>query len=248
MFLSLVRTSALLPYSETRFGYFWTLLRPFIFLAVMVFIKQQSASRMGEEVAYPLFLYAGLVLWWYVVDAVKASARSPFVYKGLIAKIYYPRVITPAIPVLGRLFDLAIQGGGVLLMMLVFWQFPGKNIWLLPVALFNVLLLALGLGYFFAVAVVVFRDTERILDYLLYIGLFISPVLYAPALIPEEYRSLYAWLNPTVGPLTAFRAALFSDVQMDFQPLVSSLVVSSILLVLGVAVFQHAQAGFAEKM
>lgn len=248
MFLSLIRTSALLPYSETRFGYFWTLLRPFIFLAVMVFIKQQSASRMGEDLPYPLFLYADLVLWWYVVDAVRASARSPFVYKGLITKIYYPRVITPAIPVLARLFDLAIQGGGVLFMMFLFWHFPGENFWLLPVALFNVLLLALGLGYLFAVAVVVFRDTERILDYLLYIGLFISPVLYAPALIPEEYRSLYAWLNPTVGPLSAFRAALFADAQMDFQPLVSSLVVSSILLVVGVAIFQRTQAGFAEKM
>jgi ABC-type polysaccharide/polyol phosphate export permease len=48
--------------------------------------------------------------------------------------------------------------------------------------------------------------------------------------------------------LTAFRAALFADVQMDFQPLVSSFVVSSILLVVGVAIFQRAQADFAEKM
>lgn len=248
MFLNLVRTSALLPYSETRFGYFWTLLRPFIFLAVMVFIKQKSGSRMGEEVAYPLFLYTGLVLWWYLADAVKASARSPFIYKGLITKIYYPRVITPAVPVLGRLFDLAIQGAGVLLMMLIFWNFPGKDFWLLPVALFNVVLLGLGLGYLFAVAIVVFRDAERILDYLLYIGLFLSPVLYAPAMIPEDYRSLYSWLNPTVGPLTAFRAALFADVHMNFQPLVASLVVSSILFVVGVATFQRAQAGFAEKM
>lgn len=248
MFFSLVRTSALLPYSETRYGAVWTLLRPFIFLAVMVFIKQQSASRMGEEVAYPLFLYTGLVFWWYLVDAMKAAARSPFSYKGLITKIYYPRIITPAIPVLGRLFDLAIQGGGIIFMMFAYDQFPGGNIWLLPVAIFNIFLLALGLGYLFAVAVVAFRDAERILDYLLYIGLFLSPVLYAPAIVPEEYRSLYGWINPAVGPLTAFRAALFSDVRMTYEPLVSSLVVSSVLFFVGIWLFQRAQAGFAEKM
>ena len=248
MFLSLVRTSALLPYSETRFGYLWTLLRPFIFLSVIVFIKHRSGGQVGQEIQYPLYVYSGLVLWWYTVDAIKASARSPFTYKGLITKIYYPRVITPAIPVLGRLFDLAIQGAGILFMMLLYWQFPGKNFWLLPVALLNVLLLALALGYLFAVAIVAFRDAERVLDYLLYIGLFLSPVLYSPVIIPEEYRTLYAWLNPTVGPLTAFRAALFADVRMDYQPLVASLVVTCVLLVAGIAVFQRAQARFAEKM
>jgi len=248
MFMSLVRASALLPYSETRFGYLWTLLRPFIFLSVIVFIKHRSGGQVGQEIQYPLYVYSGLVLWWYTVDAIKASARSPFEYKGLITKIYYPRIITPAIPVLGRLLDLAIQGGGVIFMMLIFRQFPGTNIWLLPVAILNVVLLALGLGYLFAVAVVAFRDAERIVDYLLYIGLFISPVLYTPALIPEKYRSLYAWLNPTVGPLTTFRAALFADIQMDFHPLLSSLVVSIILLVVGAAIFQRAQAGFVEKM
>ena len=82
----------------------------------------------------------------------------------------------------------------------------------------------------------------------MYIGLFLSPVLYSPVIIPEEYRTLYAWLNPTVGPLTAFRAALFADVRMDYQPLVASLVVTCVLLVAGIAVFQRAQARFAEKM
>jgi lipopolysaccharide transport system permease protein len=248
MFLGLVRASALLPYSETRFGAIWTLLRPFIFLVVMVFIKNQSSSQMGEGVEYSLFLYAGLVLWWYLVDAIKSSSRSPFAYKGLITKIFYPRIITPAIPVVGRLLDLAIQASGVLFMMLLFWQFPGKNFWLLPIAIFNVFLLALGLGYLAAVATVAYRDTERILDYLLYIGLFISPVIYSPSLVPEDFRVLYGWLNPTVGPLSTFRAALYADSQLDVQSLVSSLIVSIILFIVGAVVFQRAQTRFAENL
>lgn len=248
MFLSLVRASALLPYVGTRFGYFLTLLRPFVFLAVMVFIKQRSDSQMGETIAYPLFVYTGLILWWYLVDAVKASSRSPITYKGLITKIYYPRIVTPAIPVFGRLFDLVIQGVGILLMMLLFWNFPGKNVWILPIVIFNIMLLALGLGYIFSVASIAFRDFDRVLDYMLYIGLFISPVLYAPAIIPAEYQEFYAWVNPVVGPLGAFRSALFADVEMNFRALFSSLFVSSILFVVGVSLFQRAQANFVEKM
>jgi len=104
MVSNLIRSSALLPYSNTYFSYLWTLLRPFIFLGVIVFIKQRSGGNMGEEIPYPLFLYSGLILWWYLVDAIKQSARSVFTYQGLISKIYFPRVIAPAVPVFGILF------------------------------------------------------------------------------------------------------------------------------------------------
>lgn len=248
MVANLVRASALLPYSGTYFGYFWTLCRPFIFLAVMIFIKNRSGSNMGEEIPYPLYLYTGLVLWWYLVDAIKQSARSPFTYQGLITKIYFPRVVVPCIPVLGRLFDLAIQAVGIVAMMFVFDCFPDEHIYLLPIVMINVLLLCLGLGYLVSVLMVAFRDTERILDYLLYIGLFLSPVLYTTRLIPDEFRDLYSWVNPAAGPLLAFRAALFSGASPDYAALAHSLIVSTVLCVVGLYLFQKTQNSLAERM
>jgi lipopolysaccharide transport system permease protein len=248
MITNLIRASALLPYSETYFGYFWTLFRPFVFLGVIVFIKQRSGAHMGEGIPYPLFLYSGLILWWYLVDAIKQSARSVFTYKGLITKIYFPRIIAPAVPVFGRLFDLGIQAAGVAVMMVLFSRYPDSHIFLLPLVLLNVIVLCLGLGYLLAVASVAFRDMERILDYILYIGMFVSPVIYSIELVPPEYRDLYSWLNPTVGPLMAFRAVLFSGVQPDYPALVHSMIVSVVLLVIGMMVFQRVQATLAERM
>ena len=244
----LIRTSALLPYSETYLGYLWTLLRPFLFLAVIVFIKHRSGGNMGEIIPYPLFLYSGLILWWYMVDAIKHSARSAFTYRGLITKIYFPRYIIPPIPVFGRLFDLGIQIVGVAGMMMLFSRYPDSHIFLLFLVMFNVIILCLGLGYLFAVMLVAFRDMERILDYSLYIGLFVSPVLYAVDLIPPQYRDLYSWLNPTAGPLMALRVALFSGVRADYTSLQHSMIVSVILFVLGFIFFQRAQASLAERM
>lgn len=248
MITNLVRSSALLPYSESSFGYLWTLLRPFIFLLVIVFIKQRSGGNMGEEIPYPAFLYTGLILWWYMVDAIKQSSRSVFTYKGLITKIYFPRIVAPAIPVFGRLLDLGIQVVGVVTMMIWFDLYPDEHIVILPLVLLNVMLLCLGLGYLLSVASVAFRDTDRIVDYVLYIGLFVSPVIYAIEIIPEEYRYLYSWLNPAVGPLMAFRAALFASVEPDYGALMRSITVSGILLVIGINVFQRVQATLAERM
>ena len=248
MIYNLIRSSALLPYRDTYFSYFWTLLRPFIFLLVIVFIKQRSMAQMGEEIPYPLFLYSGLILWWYIVDAIRQSARSAFTYKGLITKIYFPRIITPLVPVIGRLFDLGIQALGVGVMMVLFSRYPDGHFFLLPLLFFNVILLCLGVGYLFAIASVFFRDMERILDYILYVGFFISPVIYAIELVPPEYRYLYSWLNPTAGPLMAFRATLFSGVTPNYQALVHSIIVSIVLFFVGIFVFQRLQSTLPERM
>jgi lipopolysaccharide transport system permease protein len=248
MIRNLIRSSALLPYSETYFGYFWTLMRPFIFLGVLVFIKNRSMANMGEEIPYPLFLYSGLILWWYVVDAIKQSARSSFSYKGLITKIYFPRVILPVVPVIARFFDFGIQGIGLIGLMIFYGHYPDSNILLLPLVFLNVSMFCLGIGLFFAVLSVAFKDTERILDYILYVGLFISPVIYAIDLIPADFRLVYSWLNPTVGPLMAFRAALFSGLTPDYTGLLHSFLVSGILLIFGYFIFQRMQVSLAERM
>lgn len=248
MIRNLIRSSALLPYSETYFGYFWTLLRPFIFLGVLVFIKNRSMANMGEEIPYPLFLFSGLVLWWYMVDAIRQSARSTFTYKGLITKIYFPRVIIPVVPVIARFFDLSLQAIGLIGLMVFYGQYPGGNILLLPLVFLNIGILCLGVGFLFSVLSVVLKDMERILDYVLYVGMFVSPVIYAIELIPPEYRMLYSWVNPTVGPLMAFRAALFSDLTPDYVAFFHSFVVSGILLLVGVVIFQRMQVLLAERM
>src|SRR5262245_14895779 len=86
-------------YADMRWGVLWTLLRPIIFVSVVFTIKHRSNAQMAEGVNYVLFLYSGLVLWWYFVAALSAATKSVFKDSGLISKIYYPRIITPIVPV-----------------------------------------------------------------------------------------------------------------------------------------------------
>lgn len=248
MYFNLVRTAALKPYTGKSFGYLWTLLRPFIFLAVMVFIKHRSSGNMGDDIEYPLFLYSGLILWWYFVDALKQSSRSPNTYRGLITKIYFPRIIIPAVPVASRLFDLFIQITGIVGMMVYFGHYPGSDFYLAFFAVLNMVVLAMGFGYILSVTAIISPDVERILDYILYVGLFVSPVIYGLKLIPEQYQTLYIWLNPVAGPLLAFRAGLFSGFAFDINNLLISMLVSSVVLILGAFFYQRVQASLIERM
>lgn len=248
MFWNLVKSSALSPYADMALGFFWTFVRPFIFLLVIAFVRKQSNAQMGESIEYILFVYSGLVLWWYFVDATKQSARSFSRYRGLITKIYYPRIITPAIPVFARLFDLALQLLAAVPLMIYYGHFPDWHIVLLPLVIVHVLLIALALGYVFSIFAALLRDFERILDFLLYAAFFVSPVIFSAAIVPRDYFAMYSVLNPMAIPLEAFRAALFSGGVVEVQTWLISASVSLVWLIVGFALFFRYQDEIAERV
>jgi lipopolysaccharide transport system permease protein len=248
MFTKLTAAAATMPYQNLALGVVWTMIRPLIFLAVIVFIKQRSGADMGEEVPYVLFVLSGLVLWWYFVDAARASSRSLQRYRGLITKIYFPRAIAPAIPVFARFYDLGFQALVLVGFMIAFGLGPGPAIAALPLVLVAMFMLSLGVGYLFAALGAYVRDLERVLDNTLYVAFFVSPVIYSTNLIPEAFHTPFMVLNPMAGVLEAARMSLFSTVPFDWQPLAIALGVSAVWLIVGLLVFLRLEEEISERV
>jgi lipopolysaccharide transport system permease protein len=103
-------------------------------------------------------------------------------------------------------------------------------------------------GFLCSVLSTYFRDVQQALVNLLYVGLFLSPVIYSAALVPDQYRLLYKILNPTVGPLTNLRAGLFDLYTPDLEGLVASYATTLILLAIGVFAFKRIEDGLAERV
>lgn len=246
LFWNLVRSGALAPYANVFLGFVWTLARPLVFLSVVVFLRRQSGARMGESIEYPLFLFCGIVLWWYFTDATRQAARSMTRYRGLVTKVYFPRIITPLVPVTGRLLDIAIQLLAIAPLAIHYGRYPDWRLVLLPVVVAQVAALALGLGYIFSVLSARARDFERFLEFSLYAGMFLSPVIFSITIIPEWFVELYAVINPMVGPLDAFRACLFGDATFHPKLLLLSGASTLIILVSGIWLFLRAEERLAE--
>ncbi len=248
MLWNLVRSAALAPYTDVALSFFWTFARPFIFLGVIVFLRNQSGARMEESVEYPAFVLSGLVLWWYFTDATRQSARSLYRYRGLLTKVFFPRIITPAVPVLARLLDLGVQLVAAVPLMLHYGRHPDWHLLLLPLVVVHVALLSVGLGYIFAVLSAGAKDFERMLDFALYVALFVSPVIFSVHMVPAEFRDLYALLNPMVGPLEVIRAALFSGVALDLRAWGLSAISTTGILIIGLITFSRHEADLAERI
>ena len=77
-------------------------------------------------------------------------------------------------------------------------------------------------------------------------GLYLSPVGFSSAVVPEQWRLLYA-LNPVVGVIDGFRWSLLGgQTQLNPVTLLISLAVIALFLFLGIKVFRQTERSFAD--
>jgi lipopolysaccharide transport system permease protein len=122
---------------------------------------------------------------------------------------------------------------------------PGVGVVLLPLFVVQALALALGIGLWTSALNVQYRDVQYALPFLLQVLLFVSPVAYSTALVPEgPWRIVYG-LNPLVGVIQGFRWALLGAAPPG--PMMwSSVLVTAALLVGGLLFFKRMEDSFAD--
>ncbi|TAK64232.1 ABC transporter permease [Methylobacter sp.] len=234
-------------FGDLHLGIFWVLARPLLMTVIFVFFRRVSNANIGASVPYAAYLYSGLILWFFFTESVSRAAASISTDGALMQKVYFPRLLSPLSSILAQLSGLAIASIPLFLIMGYYGLVPGWNLMLLPVVLLQTMLLAFGTGCLFAALATLSRDWERLLSLLLYIGLFVSPVIFAPDMLPKAAQSIHM-LNPMSGALLGFRATLFSDYVLPANEWFYSLLFSGVLGLVGVYAFQRAERTFMDRI
>ena len=87
---------------------------------------------------------------------------------------------------------------------------------------------------------------QFIVPFIVQFGLFISPVAYTIANIPERWRALYA-LNPMVGIIEGFRwCILAAQSSLDLYTVASSVAITASILLVGTWYFRRMERSFAD--
>lgn len=244
---SMSRRQIKAEFGDLHLGIFWVLARPLLMTAIFVFFKNVSNANIGVSVPYAAYLYSGLILWFFFAESVGRAAASIGTDGALMQKVYFPRLLSPLSGILAQLSGLAIAAAPLFLIMIYYGLAPGWNLLLLPIVLLQTMLLAFGTGCLFAALSTLSRDWERLLGLLLYVGLFVSPVIFAPEMLPKAVQSIHM-LNPMSGALLGFRAALFSDYALPVYEWLYSLAFSGVFGWVGVYAFQRAERTFMDRI
>jgi lipopolysaccharide transport system permease protein len=136
----------------------------------------------------------------------------------------------------------------VLLVVVMAWYgaAPDVRLLALPLLIAQCALLALGLGLLLAALTVKYRDFRYVVPFAIQLGLFVSPVAFETAQVPERWRAFYA-LNPLAGIIDGFRWSVLGSA-IDSQVLLNSILMTALALVAGIWYFRRTERGFADAI
>ncbi|HSX15578.1 MAG TPA: ABC transporter permease [Candidatus Saccharimonadales bacterium] len=252
----LVRTDFKLRYQGSFLGYAWSLLRPLMLFGIL-YVIFALVVKSGDGIPhFPVYLLLGVVLWTFFTDMTTQSLGSIVGRGDLIRKIRIPRWIIVLSSSLAALINLGLNLVVVGVVMAVSHNGLMSTVVFMPLLLLEIYLFALGISLFLSAAFVKFRDIGFIWEVILQVGFYLTPILYAMTLIPEQYQkfqilnplaqvvqdSRYALVSHSPKVVTASR--LFDGGWYRFIPVAIVLVV----LVVGLLYFKKQASSFAENV
>jgi lipopolysaccharide transport system permease protein len=247
LFFVLAWRDVAVRYKQTVIGLAWALVQPLLSMVVFTVIFGKLAKLPADgSVPYALMVFVGLLPWQLFSTALTGASNSLIGNANLISKVYFPRLIVPASAVVVAFVDFLVSFT-ILVCLMVWYQFlPGWQILTLPLFLVMAFLASLGPGLWITALNVKYRDFRYVIPFMVQFGLYVSPVGFSSAIIPEQLRLLYS-LNPVVGVIDGFRWAILGGESNLYLPgFFLSWGVISFFLWLGIRQFRKMEKSFAD--
>lgn len=234
-------------YKQTVIGVAWALIQPFATMLILAIVFGKIAKLPSEGGApYPIMVFAAMLPWQLFANSLTGASTSLITNANLITKVYFPRLIMPASAVVVSLVDFIISFAILAVLMVWYGFMPSWRIVFLPVFIAIAFFAAMGGGLWFASLNVKYRDFRYIIPFAVQFGLYISPVGFSSAVIPERFRFLYS-LNPLVGVIDGFRWAIIGgDTNMYWPGFAASLCIVILILGTGIRHFRKTEKTFAD--
>jgi len=245
LFLFLVWRDIKTRYSQSILGVGWAIVQPVFSMIVFTIVFGNLAKVNSEGVPYAIFSYTALVPWTFFSTSLTSASGSLINSKNLLTKVYFPRMVIPISPVLGKLIDFGISF--LILIGLMIWFGVRPTIWalMIPVFIIIMVLTSAGVGMWLTALSIQYRDIRYGSDFFVQLLMYASPVIYATSTIPEKYQILYA-LNPMVGVIEGFRAALLGTRAMPWEFIGVGALMSIAFFLSGALYFHSMERYFAD--
>ena len=208
----LVRKEIKVRYRGSVLGILWSYMKPGMQFLVFWVALGLFLNVQGTTPNFPIYLFAGIVLVNFFTEALGNATRSIVNNRDLIRKIYLPRELFPVASVWVSAAHFMPQLLILLVVCLFFGWVPSVGSVLAVVGAFAmVAALAVGLGLLFGAVNVYFHDSEHLVDLLIMMVTWASPVLYLWSQVRAVIGDAFAvyQLNPMTVAVEVFHWAFW---------------------------------------
>jgi lipopolysaccharide transport system permease protein len=244
LFLLLTERDVRLRYRQTALGIAWVVLQPLVSSLIFAAVFGLFARLPSNGTPYLPFVFAAMLPWNLLAGGVQRAGNSLLASTNLVTKVYLPRAILPIAGVCAVLLDFAVALVVMFVLMPISGVLPSWTVLALPPLLALTLFVTIGVSLLFSALAVYYRDFSYALPFVIQVWMYASPVAYGSGLVPDGFQLLYG-LNPMVGIIDGFRWALLGGA-LPVVPLVESVGVSTLMLLIGAAVFRRVERSFAD--
>jgi len=252
LIINMIKRDITERYRGSFLGILWSLITPILLLTIYTFVfsfvfKARWGQEQSNQYEFAVVLFAGLIIYNLFAECLGRAPQLILNNVNYVKKVVFPLEILPWVSLGSALFHAFTS----LCILLLFLPFTGHTLsitclWL-PVIIMPFLLLIIGVSWFLAATGVFMRDINQLMNMLLTMLMFMSPIFYPLSALPEQLQGLL-YLNPITLIVEQVRAVLIWGVPPDGNALMIYSAVAIILYSLGGLWFQKTRKGFADVL
>ncbi|WP_374354676.1 ABC transporter permease [Chitinimonas sp.] len=249
----LTRREIAARYRGSSLGWLWTILPPLFTLAVYtwvfseVFKARWGSAPEGDKTTFALNVFIAMLFLNFFSECVSRAPNLMLANANYIKKVVFPLPVLPVVSVFVAGFNWLI--GLAIWVACEAWvhQHLAPQLLLLPLLFIPLALLTLGLCWALAAFGVYLRDVGPVVQLLLTLLTFLSPVFYQLSSLKPWMQQVLYW-NPLTVPIEFARGWLLGGTTPDLAYLGGFWLLSLVVAWLGLQVFRLLRKGFADVL
>lgn len=251
-----VKRDLVTQYKQTILGPLWYVIQPLLTSVIFTLIFNNLGNIQTGGIPPFLFNLAGITAWNYFKECLTGTSDTFKKNENIFGKVYFPRVIMPMSVTVSNLLKFFIQLG-IFIGFYIYYLTDGaaisvnSNLVLFPVYVLMMALLGLGLGMIVSSLTTKYRDLAILVNFAVQLLMYVSAVPYPVAEARRKFPPLVATLveyNPLTQIIEGFRYMMLNSGSFSWGSFVYTLLVSIVLFLIGIVIFNKTEKSFIDTV
>lgn len=248
----LVRSEVLGRYRGASFGLLWSLISPFLMLAVYTIafgeiLKGRWPQAPESNAEFSLILFLGIIVHGFFAECFIRAPQLMLANSNYVKRVVFPLEILTWSMVLSAMFHAAMNLLVFALLSLLVYQQLSAHVVLLPLVLLPLVLMTVAVSWLMASLGVYVRDVAQVTPVIATAMFFLSSAIIPIQAVPERFRLVFE-LNPLTFFIDQARAVALWGQMPDWIGLGWYTAASLLACYLAIAWFRRTSKGFADVL
>jgi len=234
-------------------GSAWAIVTPLLLAAIYAFVfntvfkMRWTAGEGQSNLDFTVYLLLGLAVHGIFVECLSRAPQLIVSNPSYVKKVVFPIEVLPFVLLGSALTTAGISIGVAILLN---WLVSGslhQSIVFIPLILIPYGLFISAFVMIMAACGVYLRDLAQVVNVIITVSLFLTPVFYPVSAMPPAVRNLM-WINPLTFAVEQIRSAAVEGLVPNLLGLLLYMAASLVTLSVSYWLFQRLRKGFADVL